>query len=167
MSEAFQTVHPSTRLGCIWWLGQGGKENDDNTSPHDVSTVGKKPKRALIVEDEIFIALHLETVLQDLGLEVSEIVATGREALDVAVANGADVIFMDINLRGNMDGVEAARLIREKLELPIVFVTAYGDEATLKRVRAVVPGAPVLQKPANASALIAAISTATKSTGCL
>ena len=160
MGEACQTAHTSTLSGGIWWLGQGGEENDDNKSPRDVSTVGKKPKRALIVEDEIFIALHLETVLQDLGLEVSQIVATGREALDTAIANEPDVVFMDINLRGNMDGVEAARLIREKLELPIIFVTAYGNEATLKRVRAVAPDAPVLQKPLSATALAAAISTA-------
>ena len=165
MSEAFQTAHTSTLSGGMCWLGQGGEENDKNKSLDDVSTFGKKPKRALIVEDEIFIALHLETLLQDLGLEMCEIVATGREALDIAVANEPDVIFMDINLRGNMDGVEATRLIREKVELPIIFVTAYGDEATLKRVSAVAPDAPVLQKPASAAALVAAISTAIRSTG--
>jgi two-component system, response regulator PdtaR len=160
VSDAFQTAHTSTLSGSMSWLGQGGEENDNNKSLDDVSTVGKKPTRALIVEDEMFIALHLETLLQDLGLEVSEIVATGREALDTAIANEPDVVFMDINLRGNMDGVEAARLIRETLELPIIFVTAYGNEATLKRVRAVAPDAPVLQKPLSATALAAAISTA-------
>ena len=64
---------------------------------------------------------------------------------------------MDINLRGDIDDVEAARLIREKLATPIVFVTAYGDEAMLKRVNAVAPNAPVLQKPPMTSALVAAI----------
>ena len=120
-------------------------------------TDGENPKRALIVEDEIFVALHLELVLEDLGIEVLEIVATGREAFSMAIAEKPDVIFMDINLRGDIDGIEAARLIRDRSEIPIVFVTAYGDEATLKRVEAVAPHAPVLQKPALPKALITAI----------
>jgi CheY-like chemotaxis protein len=68
-----------------------------------------------------------------------------REALDFALKIQPDIPFLDINLRGDIDGIGAARLIREQTEIPVVFVTAYGDEATLKRVAAVAPEAPVLQ----------------------
>jgi CheY-like chemotaxis protein len=154
-----QTAHSSSLAARILWFGKGGT-NDDNKSLNSASEIAEKPKRAIIVEDEMFVALHLETILEDLGLEVCEIVATGRDALDAAIASPPDIIFMDINLRGDIDGVEAARLIREKSDTPIVFVTAYGDESTLKRVNAVAPNSPVLQKPPMISALIAAIKKA-------
>lgn len=157
MREVFQTAHTSSLTPTVLWLGQSGGPSDDKNTLKVASEIAEKPKRAIIVEDELFVALHLETMLEELGLEVCGIVATGRDALSGVVTSQPDVIFMDINLRGDIDGVEAARLIREKLATPIVFVTAYGDEAMLKRVNTVAPNAPVLQKPPMTSALLSAI----------
>jgi CheY-like chemotaxis protein len=144
----------------ILWLGQGDKMDAHGRPVTETSEAGRKATRAVIVEDEMFVALHLETVLQDLGLEVCEIVATGGDAVETAMTLEPDIIFMDINLRGDIDGVEAARLIRTTSDTPIVFVTAYGDEATRTRVNAVAPDAPVIQKPPMTSALVAAIREA-------
>ncbi len=140
----------------VLWLGEGDASPSEASNHRDAQDV-LPPRRALVVEDELFVALHLESILQDLGLEVCEIIATGHEAVAVAVQTRPDIIFMDVNLRGDIDGVEAARLAREVLDVPIVFVTAYGDEATLNRIAAVAPDAPVLQKPPTTAVLSAAI----------
>ena len=147
---------PSERL----WLGQGSGSWPNDKSVADAAALRQKAKRVVIVEDEMFVALHLETVLQDLGLEVCQIVATGGAAVEASREYEPDIIFMDINLRGDIDGVEAARRIRQAYNTPIIFVTAYGDEAMLKRVNAVAPGASIIQKPPMTAALVAAISKA-------
>lgn len=148
---------------AILWLGQGEQPNPDENSISNTLDTTQKAKRVMIVEDEMFIALHLETVLQDLGFEVCDIVATGGSAVETSKILNPDVIFMDINLRGDIDGVEAARLIRTTSETPIVFVTAYGDQAMRTRINTVAPDAPVIQKPPLTSALIAALKKVTRS----
>lgn len=144
----------------LFWFAPGEADSADEASAVDDLERAPRRRRALIVEDEIFIALHLETILQDLGLEVSGIVATGRDAVETAIRTEPDMIFMDINLRGDIDGVEAARQALAVLDVPVIFVTAYGDEATLKRISAVAPNAPVLQKPPQTATLAAAIMKA-------
>lgn len=145
----------------VMWLGQGDKKRHEKQSPDSKFHVERTAQRAVIVEDELFIALHLEATLQEMGLEVVEIAATGGQALTLALDVKPDIIFMDINLRGDIDGIEAARLIRERSNIAIVFVTAYGDPETIKRVEAIAPGMPVLQKPATPDALVTAIGLAT------
>jgi CheY-like chemotaxis protein len=148
---------PARDLPELFWLAPAnGGDAEEDPEPNDIEREPRR-RRALIVEDEIFIALHLETVLQDLGLEVSAIVATGAEAVATAIRTEPDMIFMDINLRGDIDGVEAARQALAVLDVPVIFVTAYGDEATLARIAAVAPNAPVLQKPPQTATLAAAI----------
>ena len=141
----------------LFWLAPGDTDpTDEGVEAGDVERAPRR-RRALIVEDEIFIALYLETILQDLGLDVSAIVATGRDAVETAIRTEPDMIFMDVNLRGDIDGVEAARQALAVLDVPVIFVTAYGDEATLRRIDAVAPNAPVLQKPPQTATLAAAI----------
>jgi len=79
-------------------------------------------KRALIVEDEIMVAWHLESVLEDLQMEVCGLVSDAPEAVTEAVKDNVDIVFMDVNLAGEMDGIEAARRIRERRDVPIIFV---------------------------------------------
>lgn len=141
----------------ILWLGERGQKDPSGKAITDSVQTSQRAKRVVIVEDEMFVALHLETVLQDLGLEVCDIVATGSSAVQTVRNLSPDIVFMDINLRGDIDGVEAARIIRTSSEIPIVFITAYGDQATLSRINDIAPDAPVIQKPPMTSALLAAI----------
>jgi signal transduction histidine kinase len=89
----------------------------------------------LIVEDENIVALDMKYRLENLGYAVCCIVATGESAIAESRARKPDLVLMDIQLKGVMDGVEAASQIRRESEIPIVFVTAYADDATLDRVK--------------------------------
>lgn len=86
--------------------------------------------RILIVEDEIIIAEDLRLTLQSFGHEVIAIVSSGEEAIAYADKLTPDVIFMDINLDGEINGIDAARKIGEKHETPIIFCSAYIDRIT-------------------------------------
>ena len=113
--------------------------------------------RALIVEDEVLVAWHLESLLEDLKLEVLNIVSNGPDAVEMAVSHDVDLIFMDINLHGDLDGIEIAERILAKKNVPILFVTAYADEPVISRIRALLPDAPIISKPATPAAIRYAI----------
>jgi len=91
--------------------------------------------KVLIVEDEALIALSIEKWLCNLGHEVCGIVASGEEALERAAALKPDLVLMDIHLASAMDGIETAALIRERLAIPSVYLTAHADEETLSRAK--------------------------------
>jgi CheY-like chemotaxis protein len=93
--------------------------------------------RILIVEDERLIAIDLQRRLTRLGYTVVALAASGMEAIQQALALQPDVVLMDIRLQGNMDGIEAAQHIHASAAIPVVFMTAYVDEATQQRVRAI------------------------------
>ncbi|MDB5802426.1 MAG: hypothetical protein JWL63_3365 [Rhodocyclales bacterium] len=95
--------------------------------------------RIMVVEDERIVALDLKGGLESLGYDVIGIAARGADAVERASALRPDLILMDINLEGPMDGTEAARLIREDCHLPIVFLTAYATEETLERAESSIP----------------------------
>lgn len=112
---------------------------------------------ALVVEDETLVAWHLEGLLQALGMEACEIVSSGSEAIGRAVNDRPDVVFMDVNLAGELDGVEAAKQILEKSNVPIIFVTAYADDAaTVTRIRSL-GDKIILSKPATLAGVQAAL----------
>lgn len=113
--------------------------------------------RALIVEDEILVAWHLESLLEDLKLEVLGIVSSGPEAIEKAISQDVDLIFMDINLHGDLDGIEIAERILARRKIHILFVTAYADEPVLSRIRAILPDSPIINKPATFAAITSAI----------
>jgi PAS domain S-box-containing protein len=94
-----------------------------------------KKKRVLIVEDEKIVALDLRAILSSVGFTVVGEAATGRNAVTAAKELLPDIILMDITLKGTMDGFDAARLISEHHDIPIVFLTAHSDEKTLERAR--------------------------------
>jgi CheY-like chemotaxis protein len=87
--------------------------------------------RILIVEDEYLVAHDLARRLTRLGYTVVGRAATGDEAVRYAAAFCPHVVLMDIHLRGNMDGVEAAQVIQTQRPTPVVFLSAYVDAATL------------------------------------
>lgn len=107
--------------------------------------------RALIVEDEILVAWHLESILQDLSLQVCDMVSTGQKAIEKSANTDVDIIFMDINLAGSMDGIEAAKKILERRQVPIIFVTAYSsDEKTVSKIISIFGPSIIIGKPATA-----------------
>jgi len=80
-----------------------------------VRSEGRPADRILIVEDERITAADLEEVLKDLGYEVSAVVSSGESAIREAERNPPDLVLMDIRIKGEMDGTEAARLLRNAL----------------------------------------------------
>ena len=118
--------------------------------------------RVLIVEDELLVAWHLESLAREQNLEVCGLVPDGDGAIEQATDLDADLILMDIRLAGRMDGIEAARRIREQRDTPIIFITAHGDPATRAKIEQVLPGTPVLAKPITADRLKQAIASVMK-----
>jgi PAS domain S-box-containing protein len=92
-------------------------------------------RRILIVEDEQVVALDLQASLEKLGYAVAAQVATGEAAIEKAGALLPDLVLMDIQLAGKLDGTEAAEQISSRFDLPVIFLTAFADEATLRRAR--------------------------------
>ncbi len=91
--------------------------------------------RILIVEDERITAEDLAEVLKDLGYQVSAVVSSGEEAIRDAEKNRPDLVLMDIRIKGEMDGTEAARILRERFDVPVVYLTAHADRDTLDRAK--------------------------------
>jgi len=91
--------------------------------------------RALIIEDEILIAEELKERLSRLGYSVIGAVDSADEGIAIAIRELPDVVLMDIRLKGQKDGIQAAREIQQRVDLPIVYVTAYSDPLTVERVK--------------------------------
>ena len=95
--------------------------------------------KILIVEDEAILAMSLQDKLLDLGYEVPATAETGEQAIRLVEQFRPDLVLMDIKLRDGIDGVEAAQRIRLKHDIPIVFMTAFGDEQTIRRANTATP----------------------------
>ena len=115
--------------------------------------------RILVAEDDAPIMLGLRDALRGLGYSVAGMVSTAAEAIRQAESEKPDIILMDISLAGPMSGIEAADRIRQRLEIPVVFVTAHSDEATLRQAQAAEPYGFVL-KPFDKNDLRIAIELA-------
>ncbi|TFG90237.1 MAG: PAS domain S-box protein, partial [Syntrophobacterales bacterium] len=89
----------------------------------------------LIVEDELIIAKGIEKRLKAMGYAVTDMVSSGEEAVEKALETLPDLVLMDINLPGGMDGVTAAEKIRSRADIPVIFLTAYTDSDTLTRAK--------------------------------
>jgi len=124
----------------------------------------KRSPRVLIVEDELLVAWHLESLVRDQNLEVCGLVPDGDGAIEQAADLDVDLVLMDIRLAGPMDGIEAARRIRAQRDTPVIFITAHGDEATRAHIERIIPGAPVLAKPITADRLREAVAAVLKPT---
>jgi tRNA-binding protein len=90
-------------------------------------------REILIVEDEEITALDLEATLTRLGYRVTAIAVSGEEAIALVARQPPDLVLMDIQLRGNMDGIMAARTIHRIFSLPIIYLTAHNDPLSLGR----------------------------------
>ena len=101
--------------------------------------------RIMVVEDEQIIALNIATTLEEMGYQVPAMLATGEDAVREAAELHPDLVLMDINLAGQMDGVEAAAHIREELRIPVIYLSAFSDNATMERAKATEPFAYLLK----------------------
>lgn len=93
------------------------------------------PRKVLIVEDELLIAMDLRGRLKDLGYEVLAIADTAEKAFNLAASCDPDLILMDIRLGGGSDGIEAAVAVRQCLDIPVIFLTSHADTQTLERAK--------------------------------
>jgi len=107
-----------------------------------------RPK-LLIVEDESIVAADLAERLARLGYDVLASVPSGEAALEVAGARRPELVLMDIRLQGLMDGVETARELRTRLQLPVIFLTAYAEGSTLQRAKLAEPYGYILKPVAD------------------
>jgi DNA-binding LytR/AlgR family response regulator len=104
------------------------------------------PIKILIVEDEMVIGANISLQLSVLGYEITGILPRGKEALAHVKKNQPDIILMDINLKGEWDGIETAQQINKKQHIPIIYLTANADEDHFKRAKATNPYA-FISKP--------------------
>ncbi|MDR3510933.1 MAG: response regulator [Caulobacteraceae bacterium] len=93
----------------------------------------------MAVEDERIVALHLKQQLTKLGFDVAAVAASGEIALRDIVDHHPDLVLMDIHIEGDMDGIETAARILADLGIPVIYLTAYSEEATFERARATKP----------------------------
>src|SRR5664279_2361353 len=91
--------------------------------------------RILVVEDESITAEDLREVLTGFGYEVMVVAASGAEAIRAAEQHHPDLVLMDIRIKGDMDGTEAARILHERFDIPVVYLTAHADQETLRRAK--------------------------------
>ena len=122
-------IHPSN-----------GPPSSVQNKPSSVSTA-----RILVVEDEVIVARDIRQQLVELGHEVVGHATRGEEAVAMAEALRPDLVLMDVQLAGAMDGISAAEQIRSQLALPVVFLTAFGGDDSLDRAKQTDPFGYILK----------------------
>ncbi len=95
--------------------------------------------KIMVVEDENIVALDLRYQLEKNGYDVPAIFSSGEEAVQNIEKLQPNLVLMDIQLQGNMDGVEAAKIIRDEYKIPVVFITAFADDTTFQRAKSIDP----------------------------
>ncbi len=96
-------------------------------------------KKILIVEDEVITAMSLQHLLEHWGCGKCEKVSSGKEAIEKAMSEKPDIVLIDINLRGETNGIEAAKQLQARFCVPIIFITGYSDEETIKEAKKIKP----------------------------
>ena len=114
--------------------------------------------RILIVEDDAIVARDLKASLTKMGYFVTGVAAAGEEALEMAGENRPDLVLMDIMFDGDIDGIETAQRMRDRHDVPVIYLTAFGDQATFARAKQTLPLAFVL-KPFDPKELYLTIET--------
>lgn len=102
--------------------------------------------KILVVEDEMIIGAKISLQLTNLGYEVTGILPRGEEAILHVQENKPDIVLLDINLRGKIDGIETAKRIQQASNTPVIYLTANADEATFNRAKTTSPAA-FISKP--------------------
>jgi CheY-like chemotaxis protein len=149
------TARPISRLQLM--TGRGA---DDGARPGERQSPerGLAIRRVAVVEDELMVAWTIESLLEDLGLEVVGMFANGEDAVAALKDAAVDLICLDINLGRGIDGIETARRIREGQPAAILFISAYSDDDTRARIGEIAPDAALIGKPTSLAALKQAVA---------
>lgn len=115
--------------------------------------------KIVIVEDESIIAKDIQDTLKNLGYSVPAVVSDGEKAIEAVHKYKPDIVLMDIMLKGEMSGIDAAKIIRDRFNIPVIFLTAYADEETLEKAKPSVPYGYII-KPFKEKELLATIEMA-------
>jgi len=142
--------------------GPPHQDRDVARAPDDGTAAGirsNKAERVLIVEDDLLVASEMEATLLEAGFEIAGVVATGKEALQLAQAESPILAVMDIRIAGDRDGIDTALELFRTHGIRCIFASAYSDHDS--RLRAA-PAAPLgwLQKPYSMASLTTVVRTA-------
>lgn len=118
-------------------------------------------EKILLVEDDDVIARVADWRLKNLGYSVCGRATTGAEAMELVVNAKPDLVLMDINIKGDVDGIETARMIKKGFNIPVVYVTSHSDGPTLERAKETHPDGFIV-KPFDDKDLRVAIQLALK-----
>jgi CheY-like chemotaxis protein len=110
----------------------------------------------LIVEDERIVAKDLQQTLAELGYDAFAIASSGDEALACASERCPDIVLMDIRIKGPRDGIETAEILKKRFDVPVVYLSAHADTATIQRATLTEPHGYLL-KPVKAAELHSSI----------
>jgi CheY-like chemotaxis protein len=102
----------------------------------------------MVVEDEGVVSIDIRNMLKNAGYSIAAVAFRGDEAVRKAEQSSPDLVLMDIGLKGEIDGIEAAKKIRDLFQIPVVFLTGFADEATMSKAREADPSGFII-KPIN------------------
>jgi DNA-binding response OmpR family regulator len=117
-----------------------------------------KHAKILIVEDEVLFAMDLGQRLESRGYVLCETALRGRQAIEIAERERPDLVLMDVNLKGEITGIDVAKEIRLRFAIPVIFMTGYSDEATKKAAMFAQP-AGFIDKPLDFEELLALLNS--------
>jgi DNA-binding NarL/FixJ family response regulator len=115
-------------------------------------------KKILIVEDEVIVAMEIEMHLQMNNFIVAGKCQSSEKAIELSLAKKPDLIMMDINIQGEHDGIQTAKIILDSYKPSILFLSAYNDPNTIERIK-LIPDSKLLPKPFSVYELITAINS--------
>jgi len=95
--------------------------------------------KVFVVEDEAIVSKDIQNSLIKLGYDVIGFSSSGEKAIELLQDNSADIVLMDIMLKGEMDGIETAEIVKSDFNLPVIYLTAYADENTLSKAKITEP----------------------------
>jgi len=102
----------------------------------------------MVVEDEGVVSIDIRNMLKKAGYSIAAVAFQGDEAVEKAELSSPDLVLMDIGLKGKIDGIEAAKRIRDRFQIPVVFLTDFADEVTAAKAQEVNPSGFII-KPIN------------------
>jgi len=118
--------------------------------------------KILVVEDEGIVSIDIRNMLKNLGYTIAGVAFLGEEAVQKAESTQPDLVLMDIGLKGDISGIEAAKTIRDRFHIPVVFLTGFADENTLTKAKEADPSGFII-KPIKEEELLATIKRALSS----